>query len=306
MDSSSKPNKRSKLPPTNTRQSNKTPKEGPLHNSENRLRAIVSPTLPNRPQSSVSRDKRNKKGSILSTSANLNDVTNTGKENKSQSPPRKKSKSKQNNQSMIQGYVVKKGTSAATSKSRKTSPEKTFLNTSTEKQTKYTKKGSSRQSVSTSVTLHRRYNSSVVGHHSRVQSNERKSITGSRNINNVNSSLLNNSLLENPLDYSREFSYLKEYDTSEFVHNSDIAGLYNSSYSSNVKPAGSNERLNPGFTILHDDNFGTTHIEEEIEQEELSGASTPFSKVNSFVVLEYLLLKGKGLFKQKRYKEAIE
>lgn len=283
MDSSSKPNKRSKLPPTNTRQSNKTPKEGPLHNSENRLRAIVSPTLPNRPQSSFSKERKSKKDSPMSISANLNDLTNAGKENRSQTPKRKKSKGKQNNQSMIQGYVVKKGTPAAATKSRKTSPEKSFLNTSAEKQIRVNpKKVSSRQSVSTSVTLHRRYNSSVVGHHSRVQSNERKSIAGSRNVNNVNSSLLNNSLLENPLDYSREFSYLKEYDTSEFVHNSDIAGLYNSSYSSNVKPAGSNDRLNPGFTILHDDNFGTTHIEEEIEQEESSGASTPFSKVTIF------------------------
>jgi len=184
-----------------------------------------------------------------------------------------------------------------TSPERQKSPPKISASTSAEKGKKNNRynKAPLRQSVNTSGTLHRRYNSSVVGNHSRVQSNDGRSALMSSNMfNGKNNSMLNNSsMLEDPLNYSREFSYLKEYDTSEFVHYSELVGLYNSSYSSNVKPAGSNERLNFGLGISHDGDFGNTHIEEQGEQDEISESSSPFAK-------------GKALFKQKRYREAIE
>jgi len=292
--------KKSKLPPSSNSRT-KSPLKAALQDSENRLKQILNPTsIPNKLSTSFSKDKSIKKNasSINNKSSSFkNDKNTSGKENKSQSPQKKKPKVRSNNRSMIHGPLSKQNISVNQSMHLK-SPEKQKSPPKSAEKTKKNNryKAPLRQSLNTSGTLHRRYNSSVVGNHSRAQSNDGRSALVPRNVfnsGNNNSMLNNSSMLEDPLNYSREFSYLKEYDTSEFVHYSELVGLYNSSYSSNVKPAGSNERLNFGLGISHDGDFGTTHIEEEGEQDEISESSSPFAK-------------GKNLFKQKRYREAIE
>ena len=102
---------------------------------------------------------------------------------------------------------------------RKESFEKDLLNASTtlkEKKNPH-KKTLLGQNLDTSTVGHRRHNSSVISHHSRLPSNDRKSSHAPRSINMNNSLLNNSSMLDDAINYSKEYSYLKECDTSELV-----------------------------------------------------------------------------------------
>lgn len=186
-----------------------------------------------------------------------------GKENKSQSPKRKRStsttKSRPNTSSVLKGKALKQ---AFNTTIRKPSPIKTpSVQNSPEKKPKmiHHSKTKSGQNLDSSGTLHRRHNSSFVGQQSRLGSQERKSSHISRN--NMNNSMLNNSsLIEDPMNYSREYSYLKDVDTSEFVHFGDIAVLYNSSNNSTLKMAGLNDQSSLG---LNEENLSSPQMRED-------------------------------------------
>ena len=184
-----------------------------------------------------------------------------GKENKSQSPKRKRStstsKSRPSTGSVLKGKALKQ---AFNTTIRKPSPNKTpSAHESPEKKTKaHHGKTRSGQNLDSSGTLHRRHNSSFVGQQSRAYSQERKSSHISRDMNN--SMLNNSSLIEDPMNYSREYSYLKDCDTSEFVHFGELAGLYNSSNNSTLKMAGLNDQSSLG---LNEENLSSPQMRED-------------------------------------------
>jgi len=118
--------KKSKLPPSSNSRT-KSPLKAALHDSENRLQQILNPTsIPNKLSTSFSKDKSIKKNasSINNKSSSFkHDKTNSGKENKSQSPQKKKPKVRSNNRSMIHRPLSKQNISVNQSMHLK-SPEK--------------------------------------------------------------------------------------------------------------------------------------------------------------------------------------
>lgn len=251
--------KKNKLPPTTKSYASNTDS---FHNSENRLKSILNPAVTNKLNSSFNIQRSAKKESNSSISRHY-ESSPPGKENKSQSPKRKrststsKSRPNNNNSSVLKGKALKQVFNTTI---RKPSPSKTpNVHDSFEKKTKvHHGKTRSGQNLETSGILHRRHNSSLVGQQSRVYSQERKSSHISRNMNN--SMLNNSSLIEDPMNYSREYSYLKDCDTSEFVHFGELAGLYNSSNNSTLKIAGLNDQSSLG---LNEENLSSPQIRED-------------------------------------------
>ena len=244
--------KKNRLPPSTKSQTQKI-----SNDSEMRLKAILNPTFSNKSQSNPLKQRSTNKRSDSELSR-TNQSISYGKENKSQSP-KKRSRSKPANNSMIQTNVSK----PSLGNTIKTPNHDRLLNsiTPSEKRRKIEhNKIPSGTTLNLSGSLHKRTSSSGVGRHSRAFSNERKSSHGLRNVNNISNSVFNNSFaFEDPLNYSREYSYLKEYDTSEFVHLSDLTGLYSSSF----KLAGSNDKINNGLSPYNIDNLCSTNNDEE-------------------------------------------
>ncbi len=267
IDSFSKPNekpsKKNKLPPSTKPRTQKDPNNVGFNKSETRLKYILNPTATNKLNSSFSKQKTSKKDSDFDMSR-LNKSSPSGKENKSHSPkksptskkspkkksksPKKKSKASQPNLSMTQKSTLKKmfNTTMRSSSQDKTST----LNTSMDKYKKASprKKIPSGSSLDKLGALHKRYNSSMGSRHSRVDSSDKKSSYLLRTTHNLNTSMFNNSFLfEDPMNYSKEYTGLKEYDTSEFINLGELAGLYNNSFK-----LGKNEKLNKMSTPTRD------------------------------------------------------